>query len=90
MEAQAVEHLRSVSEEPHQEGIKAVRQRVLHGHPAVVIMDTALQLANSLISMTTHGRSGVGRWVLGGITDRLVRHSGGPVLVIRATEESGA
>jgi hypothetical protein len=33
---------------------------------------------------TTHGRSGVGRWVLGSVADRLVRHSGHPVLVIRA------
>lgn len=37
----------------------------------------------SLVAMTTHGRSGVGRVVLGSITDRVVRHSTVPVLVIR-------
>ena len=33
--------------------------------------------------MTTHGRSGVGRMVLGSVTDRVIRHSNLPVLVIR-------
>ncbi|HIN36518.1 MAG TPA: hypothetical protein EYM77_02520 [Dehalococcoidia bacterium] len=33
--------------------------------------------------MTTHGHSGPGRWTLGSVTDRVVRHSGDPVLVIR-------
>ena len=36
--------------------------------------------------MTTHGRSGMGRWMLGGIAERVVRHSGDPVLSVRATE----
>ncbi len=37
----------------------------------------------SLVVMTTHGRSGVGRMVLGSVTDRVIRHSNTPVLVIR-------
>ena len=37
----------------------------------------------SLVAMTTHGRSGVGRMVLGSVTDRVIRHSNLPVLVIR-------
>ena len=37
----------------------------------------------SLVVMTTHGRSGVGRMVLGSVTDRVIRHSNVPVLVIR-------
>ena len=37
----------------------------------------------SLVVMTTHGRSGVGRMVLGSVTDRVIRHSNLPVLVIR-------
>jgi nucleotide-binding universal stress UspA family protein len=38
--------------------------------------------------MTTHGRSGIGRWLLGSVADRVVRHSRDPVLVVRATEET--
>ena len=33
--------------------------------------------------MTTHGRSGINRLVLGSVTDRVVRHSDVPVLVVR-------
>lgn len=35
-----------------------------------------------MIVMATHGRSGVDRWRLGSITERVVRHSLAPVLVV--------
>jgi hypothetical protein len=34
--------------------------------------------------MCTHGRSGVKRWVLGSVTEKVVRLSRDPVLIIRA------
>ena len=37
----------------------------------------------SLVVIATHGRSGIGRLVLGSVTDHVVRHSNLPVLVIR-------
>ena len=43
------------------------------------------QTADNLIAMSTHGRSGVKRWVLGSVTETVVRHCDDPVLVIRAT-----
>ena len=49
---------------------------------AHVIIDKATEQP-SLVVMTTHGRSGIGRLVLGSVTDRVVRHSSLPVLVIR-------
>lgn len=36
----------------------------------------------SMIVMTSHGRSGVGRWLLGGVTDKVIRISSVPVLVV--------
>lgn len=47
------------------------------------IIDLAKKTADNLVAMSTHGRSGVGRWVLGSVTERVVRHSSAPVLVIR-------
>ena len=41
-------------------------------------------LPDSLIAMCSHGHSGVKRWVLGSVTETVVRHSGDPVLVVRA------
>ena len=38
----------------------------------------------ALIAMCSHGRSGIGRWVLGSVTENVVRHSDAPVLVVRA------
>jgi len=49
---------------------------------AQVIIDKATEQA-SMVVMATHGRSGLGRLALGSITDRVVRHPGVPVLVIR-------
>ena len=41
---------------------------------------------DNLIAMCTHGRSGVRRWMLGSVTETVVRHSGDPVLVLRAAD----
>ena len=40
----------------------------------------------AMLVMTTHGRSGINRLVLGSVTDRVVRHSDVPVLVVRQAE----
>jgi nucleotide-binding universal stress UspA family protein len=48
------------------------------------IIELARKTPDSLVAMSTHGRSGVGRWVLGSVTERVVRHSSAPVLVIRS------
>ncbi len=38
---------------------------------------------DKLVAMSSHGRSGVKRWVLGSVAETVVRHAGGPVLVVR-------
>jgi nucleotide-binding universal stress UspA family protein len=48
------------------------------------IMAAADQDPDTLIAISTHGRSGVGRWLLGSVTDKVVRHSPGSVLVVRS------
>ena len=60
-----------------------MEEQVLHGDAAGAIVDMAQQARASLVAMTTHGHSGVGRWVLGSVADCVVRYSGAPVLVIR-------
>ena len=77
-----------------QEGVPSVEERVLPGPPADAIVDVASEhteeRGNSLVAMTTHGRSGVGRILLGSVAERVVRQSGGPVLLIRAATEGQA
>jgi nucleotide-binding universal stress UspA family protein len=61
-----------------------VTASVLEGRPAESIVAEAEKESGTLIAMSTHGRSGVSRSVLGNVTDRVVQQSGDPVLVIRA------
>jgi len=66
------------------EGVKRVSCKLLVGEAAGKIIDLARVIPDNLVAMCTYGRSGIGRWVLGSVTDRVVRHSGDPVLVIRS------
>jgi nucleotide-binding universal stress UspA family protein len=61
-----------------------IKCSVLKGTPEEVIIETAAADKNTLIALATHGRSGIRRWVLGSVTERVVRHSGDPVLIVRA------
>ena len=54
-----------------------------HGDPATAIVDLAHEFPDALVAMTTHGRSGMGRWWMGSVADRVVRHAAGPVMVLR-------
>ena len=66
-------------------GITNVSSEVVEGKGPEEIIDLARRTPDSLVAMSTHGRSGIGRWVLGGVTDRVVCYCGEPVLVIRPT-----
>ena len=48
------------------------------------ILDYAEERQISLIIMSTHGRGGLGRWVLGSTADRVLRGATVPVLLVRA------
>lgn len=54
------------------------------GPAAEAILRAANDLEADLIVMGTHGRSGLGRAVLGSVTDRVVRSTEIPVLTVRA------
>lgn len=56
------------------------------GPPAETIIATAQEEAVDLIAMSTHGRSGIGRWVYGSVADKVLRGADTPVFLIRASE----
>ena len=64
------------------EGLSRVSYVLVEGQAAAEIIELAHKTPANLLAMSTHGRSGVGRWVLGSVTDRVVRYSGDAVLVI--------
>lgn len=53
------------------------------GNPVTRIVETAANHNATLIAMATHGYGGFKRFALGSITDKVVRHTNVPVLVIR-------
>ena len=57
---------------------------VVHGHAAESIVNQARVSRADLIVMTTHGRTGPGRWIFGSVTESVVANSPVPVLVQRA------
>lgn len=60
-----------------------VTTETLAGDPAELIASHA-DSREAMIVMTTHGRTGLSRWAMGSIADRVVRIARGPVLIIPA------
>jgi nucleotide-binding universal stress UspA family protein len=81
---EAQEYLDGKVAELKGKGITKVSAVLVEGSGAAEIIDFAKKTPANLVAMCTHGRSGVGRWVLGSVTERVVQRSGDPVLVIRA------
>jgi nucleotide-binding universal stress UspA family protein len=61
---------------------------VISGKPAEEIIRYAQTTGVDLIIMSTHGRSGVSRWVLGSVADKIIRHSDIPILLNHPSESS--
>jgi len=69
------------------EGESGWRRQVAQGDPAQVILDEAS--ADKLVVMATHGRSGLTRWGLGSVADRVARGGAAAVLLVRAGGGAG-
>ncbi|MHB0912225.1 MAG: universal stress protein [Armatimonadota bacterium] len=85
-EKSAEEYLEHIEKRLQMDGVDASRY-VLQGDPASVIVDFAAEKGIDLIAMSTHGRSGIRRWVYGSVADRVLRSARVPVLLIRSTEK---
>jgi nucleotide-binding universal stress UspA family protein len=60
------------------------------GAPAEIIAEVAEREQAALIAMVTHGYSGIKRWALGSVTDKLVHATNIPVFVVRGQEPAPA
>jgi len=61
---------------------EAVEPLVVEGHAGESIVEQAEVLGCDTIVMATHGRSGVGRVLLGSVAEHVVRHSRGSTVVL--------
>ena len=84
------------SVEDVQESLEALRGTVGDAVPAKAlvrvgdsyfgIIEAAKELGIDLIILSTHGRKGLERVLLGSTTEKVVRHAGCPVLIVREHE----
>jgi nucleotide-binding universal stress UspA family protein len=89
------EEIQRYAEEYLAEQVQQLRNRdltataeVLIGSPAVTLLDAIRP--DDLVVMTTHGRGGVRRWLLGSVADKLVRAAAAPVLLVPANGPESA
>ncbi len=75
--------LNAVVDRLRAEGLTA-EARVYHEDAPTAILDAAAQDGADLIVMSTHGRSGLGRWVYGSVADRVLRAATIPMLLVPA------
>jgi nucleotide-binding universal stress UspA family protein len=78
--ASAAEYLRNIREANVRPNL-ALRTILGEGDRAGAIVDAALSEQVNLIVMSTHGRTGISRWVFGSVTSRVLSHAPCPVLI---------
>lgn len=79
----ASEYLQTKIAELQHEQSARVSFLVMEGSAAEKIIDVAREIPGSLVAMSAHGAGGIGRWAFGSVTERVIRHTDTPVLVIR-------
>ncbi|WP_413160866.1 universal stress protein [Capilliphycus salinus ALCB114379] len=72
--------LKEVLNQPEHQSIEI---HVEIGHPAEKIVDFSQEQKADLIVIPTHGRRGISRFMLGSVTERVIRFAQCPVLVLR-------
>ena len=78
----AAAYLSEVASSGELEGIKT-RIAVFSGQPASHILDVAQEQGIDLIVMCSHGYTGLKRWALGSVAQKVARQSTVPVLLVR-------
>jgi K+-sensing histidine kinase KdpD len=69
-------------------GQRRITTRVVLGAPARAIIEAADRERVDLIVMGTHGRTGVGRALLGSVAEQVMRRASCPVLTLKAARAS--
>jgi nucleotide-binding universal stress UspA family protein len=82
--ASAMAYLESV-EKSLAKGLK-ISRAVGFGSAADAIIDYAIDNNIDLIAISSHGRSGIGRWVFGSVTDKILHFGETALLVVRAAK----
>jgi nucleotide-binding universal stress UspA family protein len=80
---EAETYLDAVKRRLEMEGMRNVETSVWYGPAASSIAEAAAARGVSLIVMSTHGRAGLGRLVLGSVAESVLRGTRTPILLVR-------
>ena len=78
-------YITGIENELKSEGFR-VSNLIRVGSVAEAVLGVAEELGVDVIAMSTHGRTGPARWLLGSVAERVVHNSKVPVLLIRVKE----
>ena len=80
----ARDYLANLADSLKQKGLKVKYEVVEAGiDEAIEIIDYTQKHYMDVIIMSTHGRSGVRRWVLGSVASKILRQGNTPIMLIR-------
>jgi len=82
----AEQYLANLCEELRKKGFKVTATVKTGQQVAVEIIDFAKENGVDLIVMSTHGRSGITRWVLGSVAHKVLTRAETPILLLRPKE----
>lgn len=77
----------TLAERAEEAGIDHVETAVAEGIPHKLILEYVGENDVNLVVLGTHGRTGLDRYLLGSVTEKVVRQSDAPVLTVRKTDE---
>jgi nucleotide-binding universal stress UspA family protein len=81
---EAEEYLAAVAARLTAQGLTRVETCVWYGSAAASIVAAASLRKADLIVMSSHGRSGLGRFILGSVAESVLRGTTTPILLVRA------
>jgi nucleotide-binding universal stress UspA family protein len=83
---EAEDYLATVAARLAEKGVTRVETSVWYGPAALAIVEAAQLRRADLIVMSTHGRSGLGRLILGSVAESVLRGTTTPILLLRTEE----
>ena len=83
---EAEQYLTEVAQRLARQGLKRVARSIWFGSAAAAIIEAARLMQVDLIVMGTHGRSGLGRAILGSVAESVLRGTTTSLLLVRSPE----
>ena len=74
----------ALSDELKHKGLNVADIITTGSDAATEIIELSKEIDIDLVIMSTHGRSGLGRWVFGNVAEKVLRHGETPLLLVHA------